>query len=34
MDGRKCKMWENMKMANAINVLRSEEMGLKKIQGV
>jgi len=34
MDPRKCKMWDNIKMANVINVVRIEEIGLKKIEGL
>jgi hypothetical protein len=30
MDGRKCKMWDEMKMVNAIKADMSEEMGLRK----
>jgi hypothetical protein len=34
MDRRKCKMWDKIKMANAIKAVRSEEIGLKNIECV
>jgi len=34
MDIRKCKMWDQMKTANAIMAVWSEEMGLKKTSKV
>jgi transposase len=34
MDVRKGKMWDNMKMANAVEAVKSKEMGFKEASKV
>jgi len=34
MDGRKCKLWDDMKMTNVIKVVKNDEMGIKKTSKV